>query len=330
MNSVRICDVDPAGTGQDIIDCIERVTATNGTVNLPAGEFVVSETIVLPTGVELVGAGAQTVLSLDAGVDAPVLAIGSLDQQPDTNKMVSSVTVRDLSIFGNREEQNMESMDDAAWIPVAGIVVRAAHDVSIIGVTISDTISSGVMVDAGSERVLLQMVEVYDSSFDGITVQDSAEVTIQKSSLLSNGGSGISFDWGVLDSLVSGSVISDNGYTWGGGDNPGVYMAMTSNTIIEASDISDNDGNGVVLTNQGMANDPSMTCSSENLFSRNEISNNGRFGFSITHSTCTDNRSEENVTRDNAWGPVFETTCGQLDIVGNICEGPGCKATCVN
>ena len=133
-----------------------------------------------------------------------------------------------------------------------------------------------------------------------------------------------------LDSLVSGSVISDNGYTWGGGDNPGVYMAMTSNTIIEASDISDNDGNGVVLTNQGMANDPSMTCSSENLFSRNEISNNGRFGFSITHSTCTDNRSEENVTRDNAWGPVFETTCGQLDIVGNICEGPGCKATCVN
>lgn len=330
LEALESCDVEPGASSQDIAQCVARVAIRGGTVNLPAGEFILSETLALPSGVELAGSGPQTVLSLDAGVDAPVLAIGSFENQPNANEIVSSVSVHSLSIFGNREEQNMESMDDAAWVPVAGIVVRAAQDVSIRGVTISDTISSGVMVDAGSERVSIDSVEVYDSSFDGITVQDSSEVIISKSTLQDNGAAGISFDWGVEDSEVVDSVISANGYTWGGGENPGIYMAMTTNTTVSDSQISENDGNGVVLTNQGMANDPSKTCSSENAFAKNTINSNGQFAFSVTHSACSDNRSVDNALRDNAWGPVFEPSCGQLEMVGGTCAGPGCEVTCAD
>jgi parallel beta-helix repeat protein len=207
-------------------------------------------------------------------------------------------------------------------------VVRAAEDVQISSIIVTDTVSSGVMVDAGSERVSLSEVAVFDADFDGVTVQASARVRIEKSTLSGNGGAGVSFDWGVVDAEVLSTTITSNGRTWGGGDNPGVYMAMTSNSSLTGNTISRNDGNGVVLTNQGMAEVPSQTCASDNVFRGNTLEGNGQFAFWLTHATCTGNRSIDNATLRNAWGPIFEPVCGQMETVAATCEGAGCATTC--
>ena len=181
------------------------------------------------------------------------------------------------------------------------------------------------MIDADSESVSLSRVTVLDTLFDGITVQASSDVHIKEATLEGNAGAGISFDWGVEDSSVSGSTVTDNGYEWGGGDNPGIYLAMSTGVEFTRNTITRNDGNGVVLTNQGMATDPAQTCSSDNRFTGNDISGNGQFAFWLTHATCVSNSAVNNSLRGNAWGPVFEPVTGQLDLRSNSCEGNGCE-----
>jgi|GEM_PF-4134950 len=320
------CAVGPGEGSAGIQQCLATVEAMGGIVTLEEGEYIVTDTITVPSGVELAGAGLQTVLTLDSGANVPVILVGQADENP--TRRASQVVLRDFAIFGNGGDQTSESTDEAAWIPVAGIVFRNAADSKVANVAISETASSGVMIDAGSERIMLEVVEVIEAAFDGITVQASTEITVSRTTLQDNGGSGISFDWGVTDSVVVGSTILGNGYRWGGGDNPGVYMAMTSGVSVEGSTVSRNDGNGIVLTNQGMAADPTKTCSSANTFRSNTVSENGQFGFWLTHSTCEANRSIDNDMLSNAWGPVFEPVCGQLDTVAGTCEGPGCSATC--
>ena len=319
--SAELCVAEPSNAAS-IADCVALVTNRGGVVEVPAGEYEITKSIRVPSGVDIVGSGASTVVSLEGDAQAPVFIVGSAEETPTS--ITEEVSIRDLSIFGSAGDQASDTMAGAPWLPVAGIVVRSARDVTIDNVLISETASSGVMVDANSESVSLSRVTVLDALFDGITVQASSDVHIKDAMLEGNAGAGISFDWGVEDSSVSGSTVMDNGYEWAGGDNPGIYLAMSTRVDFTRNSIVRNDGNGVVLTNQGMATDPTQTCSSENRFIGNDISENGQFAFWLSHDTCASNSAVDNTLRGNAWGPVFEPVTGQLDLRSTTCEGAGC------
>lgn len=314
--------VAEASIAASIADCVSLVSNRGGVVELPAGEYLVTDSIRVPSGVDIVGSGASTVVSLEGDAQVPVFIVGSAEETPTST--TDEVSIRDLSIFGSAGDQPSDTVQGSPWLPVAGIVVRSAHDVTIDNVLISETASSGVMVDADSESVSLSRVTVLDALFDGITVQASSDVHIKEAMLEGNAGAGISFDWGVEDSSVSGSTVMNNGYEWAGGENPGVYLAMSTRVQFVRNSIVRNDGNGVVLTNQGMATDPAQTCSSENSFSGNDISENGQFAFYLSHAACASNSAVDNMLRGNAWGPVFEPVTGQLDLRSTTCEGAGC------
>jgi len=316
------CEVSASENAEAIQNCIAQVAPNQGEVHLAPGEFTIVETIELPTGVTLTGSGPSTVLSLEGRTDMPVLAVGPLAEEPATTTV--DVAIRDLAIYGAAADQTSSTVPNAGWLPVSGILVRSAERVAIANVIISETAGAGVTVELGSRDVSLTDVQVYDGQFDGVAVQDTSNIRIERTILSGNAGAGLSFDWGVDGASVREAVIADNGYGWAGGDNPGIYMAMTFNSAIEKSEIIGNDGNGIVLTNQGMADSPSLTCSSNNSFHGNDISGNGQFGFWLTHGSCAGNTGNENILRQNVWGPVFEPVTGQLDQRHTVCEGNGC------
>ncbi len=316
------CEVSPGQGGEAIQVCLSQVAENQGEVHIAAGEYIVTETLQVPTGVTLVGAGATTVLTLEGRTDQPVLAVGSLSEEPAST--TTDVTIRDLAIYGAAEDQTSSTVPGANWLAVSGLLIRSAERVHVQGVIISETLGAGITVEVSSRDISMTDVQVYDGAFDGIAIQDSNNVRVERAILSGNGGAGLSLDWGVDGASVTEAVITDNGYSWAGGDNPGVYMAMTFNSAIEKSEIKHNDGNGIVLTNQGMADAPSQTCSSNNAFSGNDISGNGQFGFWLTHGTCADNTGFENTLRQNTWGPVFEPVTGQLDQRDTVCDGNGC------
>ena len=327
-DGVSAACIAPPDAGEDgILICLDEVNAEGGQVFIGAGDYVITKTIALPSGVTLVGEGPATRLILDGGLDQPVLLVGSTDETP-TGERVSGVTIANLTIDGARFDQSSESVPGAPWLSTAGIAIRHAISVQVQGVTVTETAGAGIQVDASAHDVLIQGANVNGSGFDGIAVSNSHNVSILGTVVTGNEGAGLSFDWGVTESLVLDSEITSNGGGWAGGQNPGVYVAMTSNTVFQGNTIADNDGNGVVLTNQGMAQSPAATCSMNNAFNDNVIEGNQQFGIWLTHTTCVGNSSTGNTYVNNAWGPVFEPVCGQLREDKTACEGSGCPNAC--
>ena len=286
------CAVSP---GESIQDCVDSVIDDGGgSVLLSAGVHVISETVhIWGDGVQLQGEGPGTVLSVADDAQVSAITIGSLDETPSVT--VSDVTVRDLSIDGNRDDQSSEF-----WaaphdhIAVSGLTLRGAERIRLQDLDVWSARSAGVLTEKGTRDVLVSGLDVRDSYFDGLSCNDSSSLQVFASRFTENDSAGITADCDCRDSLFDGLLILDNGQG-PAGLYPGVYLSTVNGLTFTHNDISGHPGDGILLT---MA-DCGAQGARDNLFLGNVIEENEGHPVSIGHETVAGNVGTGNCWRDN-------------------------------
>lgn len=218
-------------------------------VRIAAGEYVIDDTLrVLRSRVVIEGEkGAR--LRLAAGVNKPVLSVGSQREVPDEAERIEKIRIRNLEIDGNKLKQTSELDPERPWIRNNGIDVRMASDLEIENVLVRDCRSGGLVISWKTGDVAVRDSTFSRSHFDGVAYYDCVRVETIRCAMKLNDAAGVSADNHFDESRFVDCEIVGNG-------DVGVFMRASreilfSKCLIERSKswgaflAHDDSGNGV-------------------------------------------------------------------------------------
>ncbi len=139
--------------GTDVTAAINTALATGGAV-LSAGTCLVSNSLLPPSGVALVGAGAGVTTIRETAAGVPVIQIGIQANKPVTGVSISGLTINGEGVSGD------------------GVLVRSGSRASISAIEVTGAGESGVRF-GGSGTVSDSYI--HDNAHNGIFVQGVAQ-----------------------------------------------------------------------------------------------------------------------------------------------------------
>lgn len=151
--------------------------------------------------------GAKFVLK--AGVNRPVLAIGSQAATPAT--WVENVVVKGLILDGNKDQQTSEYSSAAAWIRNNCIDVRKTRRLLIDNVSAANGRSGGLVISYDSSDIQVRNSSFNTNYFDGLAYYASERIFTSACTMLANGNAAISLDNALKDCLFSDCLADANG-----------------------------------------------------------------------------------------------------------------------
>jgi parallel beta-helix repeat protein len=163
-----------------IQDAINSLPATGGTVFIPAGLYLISSPIRIPSNIILTGEGFDTILKLADGANNNVLENMNLGKWID-----SDITITNMQIDGNRENQTG---------PANGIFLYTAPNSYVHHVWIHNfpiIYPTGIQVSAGihllwSPKSTIDRTIIENNSYSGLFVSFSDYATISNNYLYGN------------------------------------------------------------------------------------------------------------------------------------------------
>lgn len=295
---------------QAISVAIASLPEGGGIVELGTGTFLIQRPIILDRdGIELRGQGPETVLFLAAQADCPVLIIGSISTP--THRMVREVTVRDLVIDGNREEQRYECYGghcderNLTALRNNGITVRGAEKILLENVVTRRTRSGGVVLEKTCRQIRITGLESYDNEFDGLAAYETEESVFTRLNLHHNRSAGFSFDWRFNRNYIADSTASNNG-------SQGIFMRDSIGNIFERLTLQENGEQGIFMAETRTI--PGTACR-YNKFRMLTITDNKAHGIRINDASCTVNTLENSKVSENGAEDISLADPTQLEII---------------
>ncbi|HYF37460.1 MAG TPA: glycosyl hydrolase family 28-related protein [Prosthecobacter sp.] len=237
--------VAPSGGSAAINRAIAKCAETGGEVRLGAGTYVCKEPIILRhSNVTLRGAGDATRLVLADKANCPVLIIG--DEAKDPRHKVTGVRVSDLTIDGNRENQDVECWEGACdtgektVIRSNGITLRRAVGVTVERVTILRCRSGGLVTEKGCRRLTVRGLTASDHEFDGLACYETEDSLFTELFLHDNPGAGISTDLQFNGNVIANAMLLRNG-------THGIFMRDSNRNLMQAVYIRDSGRQGIFI-----------------------------------------------------------------------------------
>lgn len=200
-------------------------------VRVEAGDYVLTKSLrIRRSNVALIGEpGAR--LRLGAGVNQPVIAIGSQREIPTEAERIERVMIRGLTIDGNRHAQGSELGREQPWIRNNGIDVRMASRVAIENVRVTGCRSGGLVISWKCADVRVRESVFTDSFFDGVAYYDSRRIETRRCVMAGNRGAGVSADNHFSASRFVDCRIADNG-------DVGIFLRASRNILFERCEIA--------------------------------------------------------------------------------------------
>ncbi|AOS43019.1 Pectate lyase superfamily protein [Lacunisphaera limnophila] len=281
-----------------------------GVVELGAGVFTLTRPIVIARDdIELRGQGPATVLFLAPRANCPVVLVGSPATPVD--RRVRRVTVRRLLMDGNRTEQQFECYggpcDESHLTALRnnGLTIRGAEDILVEDVVTRRARSGGVVLEKDCRRVRIDRLEAYENEFDGLAAYETEDSDFTRLNLHHNRSAGFSFDWRFNRNRITDSIASDNG-------SQGIFMRDSNHNLFERVTLANNGEQGVFLAETREL--PGTACR-DNRFSGVTITGNGTQGIRVNDASCTPNRLEDSLVKDNRLEGISLAAAGQLEVV---------------
>ena len=278
----------PNVTSLEIQSALDSLPASGGKVILPAGEFAVTQPIVLDRDHQtLSGAGSATILRLAANANCPVIIMGEPVNHPKYT--VRHLLVSDLLIDGTRQSQSRELWklsDEGSQIHNNGVTVQRVSDSLVENVTCARCRSGGLVTTRDVRRLTVHGLNAFENQFDGLACYQTEHCLFTGLYLHDNPGAGISLDLAFDHNVISNAVLVAN--------DLGVFMrASRGNKFFDVS-IRDCHHYGVFMahtemkTAQGWEPRPETACTDNN-FTNLAATQCGSAAFRVNNITCTNN-----------------------------------------
>lgn len=303
-----------SGSGADITQAIASLPPEGGSVVLGKAEFPISRAIVLDRdGIELRGTGPETILKLAAEANCSVVIVGSVSTP--VHRIVKDVSVRHLTIDGNREAQQWEccggpcDSGGATVIRNNGITIRGAEDVCIEHVVTRRARSGGVVLEKHCRRILINDLESADNHFDGLAAYETEDSQFNRLHLHHNQSAALSFDWKFNRNVIADSTLENNG-------SQGVFMRDAVENQFLNLKIQNNGLQGIFIAQTESLPD---TACLKNSFTKLTVTQNKGHGLRVNDATCTGNVVVGSTFTDNAQGNISQS---QDDLLA-VSDGAG-------
>lgn len=299
-----------------------REVAEGGVVHIPVGTFECRRPVAIDRDdITLAGAGrGLSILKLAAGAHAPLLVVGHLQTVQDqsgnfvTGRRVTGVRVRDLSLDGNRWQQDVrkecgasECDGDSYSVRNNGLTIRGASNVIVERVASYANISGGLVTEKYCDNLLVQDFEAHDNFFDGFAGYETVNSEFRTLKLYRNRGAGISLDLNFnLNRFVDVSVF-DSG-------DVGVFARHVHGNSFTNLKVLRSGNHGVFLAQDRSAKD----CAYDNDFVSLTIRYSEKSGFRM-NDRCSGNRIRSGSDLCfNIGGPISESSGGSVVLEGGI------------
>jgi hypothetical protein len=275
-------------TGAEIQQALDSLPPAGGEVILPAGDFEISQPVVLRrSNQSLRGAGSETVLRLADDANCPVIILGEPVNQP--RRTISHLRVSELFIDGNRLNQSQElwqSTPAGSAIHNNGITVQGVSDSLVKNVTCARCRSGGLVTTLGVRRLTVEDFEAFDNEFDGLACYLTTDSRFVDLNLHDNPDAGISLDLAFDYNCITNAVLTANGL--------GIFMRASRDNRFQNISIRHSRHFGVFIaqtevgTPHGCRPLPHSECI-DNLFTALQATNCGGPVFHVNDSSCTNN-----------------------------------------
>ncbi|HEY8993221.1 MAG TPA: right-handed parallel beta-helix repeat-containing protein [Lacunisphaera sp.] len=305
-----IVKVAAADGEQAILAAIAALPEAGGVVELSAGTFLITKTIVIDRdGIELRGQGAATKLELAPAANCPVLVVGSL--RSPAQPTVRRITVKSLVIDGNRTKQDFECYggpcdeQNLTALRNNGITIRGAEDILVEDVVTCRARSGGVVLEKRCRRVRISRLEAYENEFDGVAAYETEQSEFIQLNLHHNRSAGFSFDWRFNHNRVVDTIATQNG-------SQGVFMRDSIDNHFERVTLTDNGEQGIFMAETRTL--PGTACR-YNRFRSMVVTGNKTQGIRINDASCNPNTLEDSLVQDNRIEDISLADFGQLEIL---------------
>ena len=302
--------------GEPIQDCVDLVVAAGGgRVLLEAGDWELSSHVhIHGSDVTLQGAGAATRLRLADEALNSVLFIGTTAASPTEAERISNIEILDLAIDGNKHNQSSEFYGDGSGHTVNGVTVRNAWNVVLQNLIIEDSRSGGVVTTDDVRFFVADGLMVSGAFFDSLAMYVTEDSLVIGCRLEGSSAAAISTDLGFNHNIISDTLMVDNGWGEDGtSHNPGLYMADSSDNLIESSIIRGSAGNGIILTDSGSGG------AADNVFTSLRVEDNAEYALWADAAGTVGNVGHGNCFQGNA-GTVLETNGAEHREVDPLCD----------
>ncbi|HXA45772.1 MAG TPA: glycosyl hydrolase family 28-related protein, partial [Candidatus Angelobacter sp.] len=166
-------------SGLQIQKALDVLPAAGGAVYLPAGEFTITQPIILKRDNQtLRGAGETTILRLAADANCPVIILGEPVNRP--KHTVKNLCVADLLIDGNRFQQSRELWHlsgEGSEIRNNGITIQRVSGSLVQDITCSRCRSGGLVTTLEVRDLTVRKLTAFDNEFDGMACYETRHST---------------------------------------------------------------------------------------------------------------------------------------------------------
>lgn len=292
---------------------IQQLPQHGGEVVIPAGVYTCTTPIIIDrNNVSLRGVGAGTLLRLADGANAPVIIMGQATPIPDSKR--SNISVSDLLIDGNRENQTAECMGGpcSQEFPLRnnGISIRHCHDCRVERVTVHSAASGGLVTELQCRRLTIRDYTSFNNEFDGLAGYQTEDSIFSGIHLYDNLAAGFSFDIKFNNNMFNDIVINNSG-------SVGIFIRDSFDNIFSNMQISNSKQHGIFLA---QVNDEVDTPAAGQTFNGVTISRSGGYGLLVNDTSCVNTVLSSAQLVGNAAGCVGEVVSGLVTSVGTICR----------
>ncbi|HHW4681452.1 MAG TPA: right-handed parallel beta-helix repeat-containing protein, partial [Xylella taiwanensis] len=183
---------------------------------LNKGEYQVDKLLhISRDGVHIRGRGADTVIRLKKDVQQPLIVIGDYqNQQPE--KQIHNVVIERMHLIGTTDVEH-EFMPERPYLSNSVVVLRAAHNVSLLDLKVSQCRSACLLSEYDSSNLNIERNDVSGATWDGVSFNRSAHVRLIDNVIHNNVAAGITTEH-LEDSEIHGNRLEHNG-------SQGLYLA---------------------------------------------------------------------------------------------------------
>jgi hypothetical protein len=268
-------------SGLQIQKALDVLPAGGGAVYLPAGEYTITQPIILKRDNQILrGAGATTILRLAADANCPVIILGEPVNRP--KHTVKNLCVADLLIDGNRFQQSRELWHlsgEGSEIRNNGITIQRVSGSLVQDITCSRCRSGGLVTTLGVRDLTVRKLTAFDNEFDGMACYGTRHSTFTDLYLHDNPGAGISLDLQFNYNTISNADLVAN--------NLGVFMRDSRQNEFWNINIQNSHRFGVFMA--GYIDQDAQTACADNAFTNLSADNCGGAAFRVNDVTCTNN-----------------------------------------
>ena len=205
------------------------------TIKIAPGFYELEESFrINRSNVSIIGE-PETMFLLAAGVNQPVVAIGTQKEWVDSADIIENIRISGIIVDGSKDYQESELNREKPWIRNNGIDVRGARNLEIDSVVARNNRSGGLVISWKSSNVVVTDSLFEKNFFDGVAYYDSIEISTTDCIMRDNQFAGISLDNDLVDLAFTRCLVEANG-------DVGVFARNTKGlrfldcTFLESSD----------------------------------------------------------------------------------------------